>query len=84
MNPFAGYCCMTAKAVDMFATVGSSQTASELSSEHLKLLLGEKRFYKTQFHLKIDEAIKKDINKAEMKECKKTTGDLQKYAADVR
>ena len=42
-----------------------------------------KSFSKTSFRLKIDGAIKKDRNKAEMKERKKTAGHPQKYAADV-
>ena len=36
----------------------------------------EKIFSNTSFHLRIDGAHKKDRNKAEMKECKKTTGHL--------
>ena len=40
----------------------------------------EKSFCKTPFHLRIDEAKKKDRNKAEMKERKMTTGHLQKIS----
>ena len=43
-------------------------------------LLG-KSFFKTSFQLRMD--LKKDKNKAEMKERKKTTRHLQKYIADV-
>ena len=52
-------------------------------SERL-VTLGKKCFCKTSFHLRIAGAKKKDRNKAEMKERKKTTGHLQKYATDVR
>ena len=50
----------------------------------------EKSFCKTSFHLRIDGAEKKDKNKAEMKEHKKTTGQLmepkkgQKQGSDER